>query len=144
MREAIAGSTEPGLHAGFFVVIGLTLAALVWALIELWRKPVVAERMTDSMLRMRMTQENEQVARALTRAFLPGVLMMGSLWIAAGSTFLGEEYRSLVMEIGLAGVVLSLVLIGSVAVFNRPRFLAPPHMRGDRSLFSRERPGVDL
>ncbi|MFE7506794.1 hypothetical protein [Promicromonospora sp. NPDC057488] len=138
LRDAMAGSTELELHAGFFVIIGLTLAVLVWAAIELWRKPVVAERMTDSLLQMRMTQENERVARAVTRAFLPGVLMMGSLWVATGSAFLGAAYRSVVMEIGLAGVVVSLVLMGSVAVFNRPRFLAPPHMRGDRSLFSRE------
>ena len=68
----MTGSTKLDLYAGFFVIIGLTLAVLVWAAIELWRKPVVAERMTDSMLQMRMTQENERVARALTRAFVPG------------------------------------------------------------------------
>ncbi|MFD7311654.1 hypothetical protein [Promicromonospora sp. NPDC059942] len=134
----ILGSEGLGLHAGFFVIVGLTLAVLVWAAIELWRKPVVAERMTDSILQMRMSQGNDRVARAMTRAFLPGVLMMGSLWVATGSAFLDEKYRSTVLEIGLAGVLVSLVLIGSVALFNWPRFLAPPHMRGDRSLFARE------
>jgi len=137
LRDAMAGSTGLELQVGFFVITGLTLAGLVWAAIELWRKPVVAERMTDSILQMRVVQENERVARALTRAFLPGVLMMGSLWATTWSVFLGEELRSVVTEIGTAGVVLSLLLMGSVAVFNRPRFLAPPHMRGDLSLFSR-------
>ena len=35
----MTGSTKLDLYAGFFVIIGLTLAVLVWAAIELWRKP---------------------------------------------------------------------------------------------------------
>ena len=138
MRGGDSTSFTQDTYAGFFVIIALTLVALVWAAVELWRKPAVAERMTDSILQLRLSQGNERIARALTRAFLPGVLMMGFFLVTAGSGFLAQEYRSTAITLGLAGAVLSLLLVGSVAVFNQPKVFVPPHMRADRSLFARE------
>lgn len=131
-------SSESDAYLGFLAIFGITFVAVVWSAVELWRKPAVAERMSDSILQMRLSLGNERIARSLTRAFLPGVLMMGFVCLTAGSMLFGEGADSMVTVAGLAGVVASLVLIGLVALFNRPRFLAPPHMRADKGLLARD------
>ncbi|MCP2262810.1 hypothetical protein APR03_000133 [Promicromonospora thailandica] len=124
--------------AGFAVVIGVTLPVYVWAAVTLWRRASVADRMTAAILGMRLSLGNERVARGWVRAFVPTLVMMAFVLMCAVSGLVGPEYGSVMLEVGLAGVALSMLLAGIVGLFARPKFLVPPHMRRDRSLFARD------
>ncbi|WP_211240170.1 hypothetical protein [Promicromonospora kroppenstedtii] len=125
-------------YPAFLMIFGITFTVLVWSAVELWRKPMVAERMSDSILQMRLGLGNERLARSLARAFLPGVLMMGFVCLTASSPLFAGGVQSIVSAVGLVGVAVSLVLMGLVALFNMPKFLVPPHMRADKGLFTRD------
>jgi hypothetical protein len=138
MSTLDVGSSVSGIYPAFLLIFGITFVVLAWSAVELWRKPVVAERMSDSILQMRLSLGNERVARSLARAFLPGVLMMGFVCLAASAPLFGAESQSRVAVFGLAGIAVSLVLIGLVALFNHPKVLVPPHMRSDVGLLARD------
>lgn len=60
-------------------------------------------------------------------ASLAAILAFG----AAGGSHLGSEIASIGVLASLAALLISLGLFLDIMYFNRPRFLVPPHLRGE-------------
>jgi hypothetical protein len=71
--------------------------------------------------------------RALAVAVTLGALLIVELFML--SSLQGEDQLDVAAPVALAGMLLNislLVLWALIFWFNRPRFLVPPHMRGDK------------
>jgi hypothetical protein len=60
-------------------------------------------------------------------AFLAAIFVLG----AVGGPHLGRGIASFGILVALAGMLVSLGFFISIMYFNRPRFLVPPHLRGE-------------
>lgn len=61
-------------------------------------------------------------------AFFAAILVFG----AVGGPHPGRGAASLGILVSVAGMLVSLGLFMSIMYFNRPRFLVPPHLRGEQ------------
>jgi hypothetical protein len=123
--------------------LGTALVFMTWKAIRLWRHPEVVD---DFSTAFAFLPFGEDVRRGEVRSVL---LTVVSLWSAAvlfvgGLTLTEEETSGLnASDYTAAGavVVILLCILCEVAVilFNRPKFVVPPHMRADLGVIAARR-----
>ncbi|MEV6795628.1 hypothetical protein AB0M87_27380 [Streptomyces sp. NPDC051320] len=110
-------------------------AYVVRSAVTVWRDPRRARTEADGLKRL-----GKRGAWAVTRGIVPVAAMFTCLALIVIS-FLGAETWSAVHgPLETSGTVLFLLMLvcwlvlASIAVFNRPRFLVPPYLRDRRRL----------
>jgi hypothetical protein len=125
----VAGTIMVAAAAGF----GPVLCSRVW------RDPAYADLMARSG---RVLPFSKATSRGVTRGMIglwAGLAFIGAGTIAVALTLSGPTHTNSAVitavtlyGIGLLGIALNVTIIW----FNRPRFLVPPHMRGEDGLFT--------
>jgi hypothetical protein len=120
-----------------FFVIGT--AFLTWKFIQLWKSPELVEWF---MTTFTILPFGRGVRRGEIRAL---GLTATSLWAATVLIFFGlqdGDMSSAVLALGGAALVILLLCVlceVSVVLFNRPKFVVPPHMRSDLGVVAERR-----
>ncbi|GAA4912616.1 hypothetical protein ACFPM3_23945 [Streptomyces coeruleoprunus] len=121
--------------------LGTALVFMTWRAIRLWRHPEVID---DFSTAFAFLPFGEDVRRGEVRSVLLTVITM---WSAAvlfvGGLTLTEAEISTAGAYVAAGAVLVILLCLlcelSVILFNRPKFVVPPHMRADLGVLAARR-----
>ena len=121
--------------------LGTALVFMTWKAIRLWRHPEVTDDFSSAFAFLPF---GDDVRRGEVRSVL---LTVVTLWSAAllfaGGLTLGEGEVSTAGAYVVAGavVVILLCLLCEVTVilFNRPKFVVPPHMRADPGVITARR-----
>jgi len=122
--------------AGVFV---LGLAFMTWKVVQLWRNPALVDFFISSFSFLPFgpdTRRGEVRSLAVTVAGLwaASVLIVAGLWN-------GEFNDGLAATVLVAALVVMacLAIEGCVILFNRPRFVVPPHMRSELGVVAARR-----
>jgi hypothetical protein len=123
-----------GFWLGSVFIMGLWLMGL-WLMPRLWR--------AGAALREQMGESLEALgpggSSLLLREYVPALGVVFGTWLVIMGVGLsdnpGERNARLGQwsgEVGVVVIVLSWVLAGTIALFNRPRLLLMPHLRAHR------------
>ncbi|MEU0114783.1 hypothetical protein ABZ137_13925 [Streptomyces bobili] len=117
----------------------LALAFMSWKVVQLWVNPGMVEHFTTSFT---VLPFGEDVRRGEVRSL--AVTIVG-LWAIVPMFFLGlydaeQEGALLALSAFLVVLLLLCVLLEvCVVLFNRPKFVVPPHMRSDLGVIAERR-----
>ncbi|MEV5463117.1 hypothetical protein [Streptomyces sp. NPDC002788] len=122
---------------GIVVCVGfITLAGyMVRSAVMVWRDPHRARAEADGWDRL-----GKRGAWAVTRGIVPVAAMFTCLALMMISALGAETWSTVRGPLETSGTVFFIlmlacwVVIASIAVFNRPRFLVPPYLRDRRRL----------
>lgn len=122
---------------GIVLIVGVAISAFwSWMTIKLWKDPKQVEFFMISLSILPLGESGkrgEVRAAALTAVTLWG-LVIGVIWSmipSGGDHASGATTGRAIMFVIIALIVGPLLLEISVVLFNRPRFVVPPHMRSD-------------
>ncbi|GGP57357.1 hypothetical protein ACFT1B_15890 [Streptomyces griseoincarnatus] len=121
--------------------LGIALVFMTWKAIRLWRHPEVID---DFSTAFAFLPFGKDVRRGEVRSVLLTVI---TLWSAAvlfvSGLTLAEDEISTAGAYVIAGAVVVILLCllceASVILFNRPKFVVPPHMRADLGVIATRR-----
>lgn len=133
---ALSGSWPGWLIWLLAALMGLAVLFGAWQCYLLWGNPeratILSDRVSHGMGRGDLERSRAHV-RALPVAVTLGALLIVELLVL--SFLQGEDQLDAAAPVALAGMLLNislLVLWSLIFWLNRPRFLVPPHMRGDK------------
>ncbi|MBA2806363.1 hypothetical protein E0500_002535 [Streptomyces sp. KM273126] len=122
--------------AGFFI---LGLAFMTWKVVQLWRNPAMVDFFTSSFSFLPFGPD---VRRGEIRSL---AVMVTGLWAVSALIVVGlrngEFNDGLAVTVLVASLVVMACLVTEVCVilFNRPRFVVPPHMRSELGVVAARR-----
>jgi hypothetical protein len=133
---ALSGSRPGWLIWLLAALMGLAVLFGTWHSYLLWRSPeratILSDRVTNGMGHGDLERSRAHV-RALPVAVTLGALLVVELLVLL--SLQGEDQLDVAGPVALASMLLNnslLVLWSLIFWLNRPRFLVPPHMRGDK------------
>ncbi|WP_327354508.1 hypothetical protein [Streptomyces sp. NBC_01304] len=112
---------------------------MTWKVVQLWRN---ADRVEFFMLAFTCLPFGKEVRRGRVRALGATVV---TLWGAALLFFLGLYDVELTGAWPIVGLVAAVALLGgfacdlTVVLFNRPKWIVPPHMRSEAGVIAARR-----
>jgi hypothetical protein len=111
---------------------------MTWKAIQLWRKPELADWYMHTFAFLPFgddVRRGEVRSVALTATSLWGATLL--IWLALLDT--DASAPSIILVAALVVLLLPVVCEVSVVLFNRPKFVVPPHMRADPGVIAARR-----
>jgi hypothetical protein len=111
---------------------------MTWKAIQLWRKPELADWFMQTFAFLPFgddVRRGEVRSMALTSTSLWGAALL--IWLALLDT--DASAPSILFVTALAILLLPLICEVSVVLFNKPKWVVPPHMRADLGVIAARR-----